>query len=110
MGKAQFNLFSIPKDIPERISLKVLDQILANKDIPSEVSYSLSKHIHYWKFLNNEIKELDTIPKKRSESDPLFKIYESIPGFGIITASILSTELGDLSQFPNRNKQVLGET
>ena len=101
VNRIKMRLYQFNFNIPERISLKVLDQILANKDIPSEVSYSLSKHIHHWKFLNNEIKELDTILKKRSESDPLFKIYESIPGFGIITASILSTELGDMSQFPN---------
>ena len=92
----QFNL-----SIPGRVSSRIFDQILAQKNVPFEVSYSLRKHISLWKSLNNDINEIDNILKKRSEVDPLFKTYNSIPGFGILTSSILSTELGNMSQFPN---------
>lgn len=100
-NQIKMRLHQFNHDIPERISLKFFNQILSNKDISDEVVDSLKVHINHWKYINNEIKKLDKILKKRADSDPLFKIYESIPGFGIITASILSTELGNMSQFPN---------
>jgi transposase len=101
VNRIKMRLYQFNLSIPGRVSSRIFDQILARKDIPFEVSYSLRKHISQWKSLNNDINEIDNILKNRSELDPLFKVYNSIPGFGVLTASILSAELGDMSQFPN---------
>lgn len=101
VNRIKMRLYQFGLPIPERVSSSVFDKILAKKDISFEVSYSLRKYISHWKSINNDIAEIDNILKKRSESDPLFKIYYSIPGFGVLTASILSAELGDMSQFKN---------
>lgn len=101
VNRLKMRMFQFGLTVPDRINQKVLDQMLFRKDLSFEISYSLRKYISNWKFLNNEIKEIDNVLKKRSESDPLFRIYNSIPGYGVLIASMLSTELGDMSQFPN---------
>jgi transposase len=101
INRLKMRLYQFGMDLPGRTSSKAFDEILAQKDISFEVSYSLRKYISLWKSINNDINEIDNILKKRSELDPLFKIYNSIPGFGVLTSSILSTELGNMSQFQN---------
>ena len=101
VNRIKMRLYQFGLDVPGRVSVKLFDQILADKSISYDVSYSLRKYISHWKSLNSDITEIDNILRKRSEHDPLFKIYNSIPGFGVLTSSILSTELGDMTQFQN---------
>ena len=101
VNRIKMRLYQFNLPMVDWISAGTFDEILSQKNISFEVSYSLRKYISHWKLINNDIKEIDNILKKRSESDPLFKIYNSIPGFGVLTSSIVSTELGDMSQFPN---------
>jgi transposase len=104
VNRIKMRLYQFNLPFPERMYTSSFDQILAEKNISYDVSYSLRKYISHWKLLNSDIKEIDNILKKRSETDPLFKIYNSIPGFGILTSSIISNELGDMSQFANERK------
>lgn len=100
-NRIKMRLYQFGMFVPSRINQKTLDSILYDKNMSYELGYSLGKHISHWKHLNSEIKENTNLLKKRSESDPLFKIYSSIPGFGVLTSNMLSTELGDMSQFSN---------
>ena len=54
-----------------------------------------------WKFVSEQIKEIDKQIKEELESNELALVYESAPGIGPISSRILSSELGDMSQFTN---------
>lgn len=101
VNRIKMKLYQFGLESPGRLSLRKLDELLFIPNLSFEVSYSLRKYISHWKSLNNDIHEIDNIMLKRGKSDNLFKIYSSIPGYGPLTATMLSTELGDMSQFSN---------
>ena len=68
-----------------------------------EIRYCLTKYIAHWKSLNSDIKEIDNLMQKRGRSDELYKIYNTIPGYGPLTSTMVSLDLGDMSQFRNED-------
>lgn len=63
---------------------------------------SLEPLLNIWISLKAEIKKLDL--QIRKEVVLHSQVYQSIPGIGKLSARILATELGDLSQFSNDKK------
>lgn len=101
VNRIKMRLYQFGIDVPKRITHKSLNEVLNNKDLGLEIDYSLRKHVSIWRSLNKDIREIDVFQSKRLESNNLYKIYRSIPGYGLQTASMLLTELGDMSQFRN---------
>lgn len=79
------------KDVAAALKLELLP----------EVKLGIRSLVSIWKALSAEIKTLEKEQKKQDEEDTLGPVYGSLPGFGFQTRRILSTELGDMSQFPN---------
>lgn len=50
------------------------------------------------------IGKVDEAIKERSGSIPEVKLLQTIPGLGLTTAFLLSSEIGDISRFPNSKK------
>ena len=57
--------------------------------------------MNLWKSTNQEMKVLNEELKIQAQKDGLEGTYRSIPGFGAMTARVLSNELGDMKEFPN---------
>lgn len=71
------------------------------KTQPGEIAESLNSLCEVWKVLDSEISTLTKKLSAQAKQDRCEKIYRSIPGIGPIASRILSTELGDMSQFAN---------
>lgn len=66
-----------------------------------ELRHSLESSCLLWSCADSEILTLDKKLREQAQKDHLEETYRSIPGVGRISSRILSTELGDMSQFPN---------
>src|SRR5260221_1165625 len=64
----------------------------------------------YWNHLTEKIKKIENRLKIQEESEKdIHQIYTSVPGIGLVHASQLVNELGDMSQFRNE-KQLFSYT
>ena len=100
-NRIKMRLYQFGLDVPSKMSSKALSDILCSPELSYDFKYPISKQISQWKSITNDIKEIEQIQHKTYSSHPLFKIYSSIPGFGLQTTSTIISELGDMSQFPN---------
>jgi transposase len=100
-NRIKMKLYQFGLDVPKVITLQNLEKIVESNDQGIELDYSLRKFISIWKSLNKDIREVNLLQTKRFEANNLFKIYRSIPGYGLQTACMLLTELGNMSQFRN---------
>jgi transposase len=72
------------------------------KTLSAEIAFGFKILIEQWRFLTRQLHELRGALQKQAEKDgKLEKVYQSVPGFGIITSRTLANELGDLSRFEN---------
>ena len=69
--------------------------------LPEEVKLGIRALVSIWEALNKEIKAIEEVQKRQAQEDQRDAVYRSIPGIGFQTARTLSTELGDMRQFPN---------
>jgi transposase len=77
---------------------------------PEDFYYSAKEYAEEWKHLTGKIKEIEERLKTQAEGDKdIQRIYESVPGIGLIHGRQLANELGDMSQFHNE-KQLFSYT
>ena len=67
----------------------------------AELRLSLESLCSIWGALDKEILNLNKQLREQAKVDPLDSIYRSIPGIGPVSTRVLSTELGDMTQFSN---------
>lgn len=79
--------------------IKRLSLVLAEHEIPEYLSRLLMKlHVHYL-YLIEQITELESELNQSIKADATAQRIMTIPGVGPITASLLSSQLGDGKQF-----------
>ncbi|EFG7389619.1 IS110 family transposase [Escherichia coli] len=79
--------------------IKRLSLVLAEHEIPEYLSRLLMKlHAHYL-YLIEQITELESELNQSIKADATAQRIMTIPGVGLITASLLSSQLGDGKQF-----------
>jgi hypothetical protein len=72
---------------------------------PRDFYYTVKKYAQERKELTEKMKEIEQRLKIQAKSEPtIHKIYESVPGIGLIHARELANELGDMKQFRNEKK------
>lgn len=77
---------------------------------PGDFYYTASKYAEEWKSLTSKMKDIEKRLKLQAESEKdIHKIYESVPGIGLIHGRELANELGDMTQFRNE-KQLFSYT
>lgn len=74
--------------------LKELEQ----KDLDKNLSYALGLLSSQWRFLSEQIKEIEKKLAEQAGKDESEKVYRSVPGIGPVSSRVLSNELGDLSK------------
>lgn len=99
VNRIKMRLYQFGIELPKTINETSLNNLLKLPDLEAEIKFSLKKYILFWELLDKEIREIDKAQKKLAESDKLFATYSSIPGYGLQTARMISTELGNMSQF-----------
>ena len=100
--KSKLHYFGLMKfgDI-RQLTNRYLKEIEA-RNLSLEVGISFKVLIDQWRFLTLQIHALRSALQKQAEKyDKLEKVYQSVPGFGLITSRTLANELGDLSRFDN---------
>jgi transposase len=81
--------------------IKQLSTVLAENDLPSYLAQLLMwLHAHYL-YLIEQITELETALEQELSRDDVGLRLQTIPGIGPITASVLSSQLGDSKQYAN---------
>lgn len=82
-------------------ALKRLPTIIAQHSLPPRLVMMLERlHAHY-KYLDGQIADLDKELARQLSDDDLGQRLLTIPGVGPITASVLSSEVGDGKQYRN---------
>jgi len=72
------------------------------ENCPEDLKVVIEAELCVWRTLNEQIGNLNAEMKKQSKAPKaLDELYQSIPGIGPIGSRILSSELGDMSQFKN---------
>lgn len=103
----------IEEDNTARISKKWITQKLfeiEKGDYPSDFYYTVKTYTEEWDHLTEKIQEIEKRLKLQAASEKeIHKIYESVPGIGLIHARQLANELGNMSQFRNE-KQLFSYT
>lgn len=89
----------LPADYQGVLKLSFVESVI--KTQPSEIADSLRSLCEVWKVLNSEVSALNKRLFAQSKQDRCEKVYRSVPGIGLVASRILSTELGDMNQFPN---------
>jgi transposase len=92
-----FGLF--PESISRRLKLSDVDDMLVS--LAGELQRTIGMLRDEWHHLAKQVKEIDRILVEEGKKDPLNAVYRSVPGIGPLIAMVLSSELGDMSQFPN---------
>lgn len=82
---------------------------LMRRQLSEDLSFALHKLCEEWLYLTDQIEGIKERLGEQAESDPLEKIYNSLPGVGPTVARVLANELGDMSQFSNE-KQLFSYT
>lgn len=78
---------------------------IENGNYSKDFYYSIKKYEEEWKHLTEKIKEIEGRLKAQAEVDQdIHRIYESVPGIGLIHGRQLANELGDMSQFRNERQ------
>lgn len=85
------------------LSLLKVARILRG-DLRAELRITIGCLVNLWKSTNQEMKVLNKELKSQAEKDGFEGTYRSIPGFGGVTARVLSNELGDMREFSNERK------
>ena len=75
--------------------IKKIQQI----EMPEELKYSVDLFIKIWLDLETKLQELLNKLNEQAKIDPADTIYRSAPGIGVLSARILSNELGDMKHF-----------
>jgi transposase len=88
-----------PESINRRLKLSDVDDMLVS--LEGELQRTIGMLRDEWHHLAKQIKEIDRILVEEGKKDPLNAVYRSVPGIGPLIAMVLSSELGDMSQFPN---------
>ena len=83
----------------QRLSFQAVDKAIAHA--PQELCRVVELLVSQWKGYNRELAILDKHIRAQYKDNPLSESWKSLPGFGVLSAQILSNELGDMSQFPN---------
>jgi transposase len=77
-------------------------QGLKELELPNEIRFVLDGYIEEWFHIHGQIQKVEEKLKiQAQEAGMTHKIIESLPGIGLITARVLSNELGDMQQFHN---------
>ena len=85
------------------LSLLKVARILRG-EMPKELQVAIGCLVSLWKSTNQEMKVLNKELKAQAEKDGFESTYRSIPGFGPMTARVLSNELGDMKDFTNERQ------
>ena len=93
----QFGLF--PSHIERAIKLGDVEQIIT--ELEGELKFCIECLYSQWQHLVLKVKEIEKRLTEQAKQDSLEAIYRSVPGIGALTTRVLSSELGDMSQFPN---------
>lgn len=94
----QFGMF--PEETEAVLSLKEVRALIERLE-DGEFKGALQALYEQWVSLSEGIKKLNKQMKAQASTDPLEKLYRSVPGIGAFAARVLSTELGDMSDFQN---------
>lgn len=84
-------------------------QLLMEKKLGEDLSYTLCKLCEEWLYFNEQIEQIKAKLQVQAEGDSLERIYRSLPGVGPTVARVLANELGDMTQFSNE-KQLFSYT
>lgn len=79
--------------------IKRLPAVLAEHPLPARLVAVLDRLHAHFKYLNEQIGEIDKDLARELAEDDLGQRLLSIPGVGPITASVLATEMGDGKQY-----------
>jgi transposase len=101
MKAHQFGL--IGQDDRRRMTHSLVAELLETSK-SEEFRWTVISHQRVWKALDQEIAELESRLRAQAAADPYEATYRSVPGVGLVSARILSNELGDLSQFANERQ------
>lgn len=93
----QFGL--VPEDFNRVLRVKDAEAFL--EKFEGDLKFSLERLLEQWECLLEQRRALEKRMREQAKEDPLEALYRSVPGIGVLTARVLSTELGDMSQFPN---------
>lgn len=94
----------IGPDDDDTVNKKWLKTII-QYEYDESVRYCIQTSIDEWLFLRNKIKEIDSELAKQALADQeLEKIYQSVPGIGVVHARVLANELEDMKHFANENQ------
>lgn len=103
-NRLRMRLYQFGIEIPKAITLNSLKEILNDIDASTELFSSIEHYAKSWTFLNREILSLTKKLEDNGKGNSLYNLYKTVPGYGVLTASMLSTELGDMKQFSNERK------
>jgi len=94
----------IGPDDDKKVNKKWLEKIIQYKYNES-IKYCVQICIDEWLFLRKKLKEIDDELAKQAQADEkLEKVYQSVPGIGVVHSRVLSNELEDMKHFANENK------
>ena len=93
----------IDYDENQAMTHKLVKEIL-RKTKSKELILVIEAYERIWKSLDQEIRHIEKELKKQSQTDPNDCTYRSAPGVGVLSARILSNELGNLAQFDNERQ------
>ena len=106
-NRIKMRLYQFGITPPKKVTKTSLTALLEKQIFAPELKYSLENYISQWKSLDKNICEINKKLEELGELDKLYQIYKSIPGYGLLVASMLSTELGDMTQFPSERLSLI---
>jgi len=97
--------FGVELERSERVlSVKTVRGALLSGRLPTGAAFGVERLVSVWRAVVAEMRLVDRKLREQAAADPLEERYRSVPGVGALTARVLSTELGDLSQFSNERQ------
>lgn len=101
VNQVRMRLYQFGVSAPKTISTRSFSELLKVKGLCDELRIALGSLFATWKAVCEEINKIESHQAHQAREDRYAPIYGSIPGYGPQTVRVVSTELGDMSQFSN---------
>lgn len=102
--RSKLHIFGLldPNDRRE-LSLMMVEQVLSRTEI-AQLRIAIQSLLGVWLALNEQLKKLQAALREQAKTDPLEKVYRSLPGFGPLASRVCANELGNMLHFSNCKK------
>lgn len=103
-NQLKMKLYFLGIKVPDQKVSESFMEWVEGLEMGSDHKFVIQELVEAWREETKRIKRFNEKLKIQSANDPVEAIYRSAPGVGLVSARVLSNELGDMTRFNNERE------